>query len=389
MTPTLGTRKRVPLPIVRRLAARGARRRKTGSNVTSGDPREPARSAAGAAGTDASRAAHDDALALQERLLAGVSETFARTIPQLPPPLRAAMTNFYMLLKVADVVEDSPVLDPEQKRRLLGQYVEVVEGHARPEAFTHALLPAISEGATVAELDLVASTGTLLGITNSLGDTSRDAIKRCARVTSGAMAEFCDTGPNGLASMGELDRYCYLTSGVAGETITDLLCDYSIAIAARREPLYDLSRDFGRAVQLVNILRDRWEDRERGVCWLPRDVFGGPDPLSDVTAREFQRGIVGLTRLSRRYLAAALDFTLMIPRHETGVRRFLLWSLGWMLVVAKRIAANPGFRSVDEVQVRRDIRAVVAASSLAVRSDRALRWMFDVAARSLRSPHES
>ena len=299
------------------------------------------------------------------------------------------MTNFYMLLKVADVIEDSPVLDPERKRRLLGQYVEVVEGHARPEAFTHALLPAISEGATVAELDLVASTGTLLAITNSLGDPSRNAIKRCARVTSGAMAEFCDTGSNGLASMGELDRYCYLTSGVAGETITDLLCDYSIAIAARREPLYDLSRDFGRAVQLVNILRDRWEDRERGVCWLPRDVFGGPDPLSDVTAREFQRGIVGLTRLSRRYLAAALDFTLMIPRHETGVRRFLLWSLGWMLVVAKRIAANPGFRSVDEVQVRRDVRAVVAASSLAVRSDRALRWMFDVAARSLRSPHES
>ncbi|MDE0350470.1 MAG: squalene/phytoene synthase family protein [Gammaproteobacteria bacterium] len=321
---------------------------------------------------------------MQERLLAGVSETFARTIPELPQPLRAAMTNFYMLLKVADVVEDSPVLEPERKRRLLGQYVEVVDGHARPEAFTHALLPAISEGATVAELDLVANTGTLLAITNGLGDTSRDAIKRCARVTSGAMAEFCDTGPSGLASMGELDRYCYLTSGVAGETITDLLCDYSIAIARRREPMYDLSRDFGRAVQLVNILRDRWEDRERGVCWLPRDVFGGgPDPLSDVSAREFQEAVLGLTRLARRYLAAALDFTLMIPRHETGVRRFLLWSLGAMLVVARRIAANPGFRSVDEVSVHRDIRAVVAASSLAVRSDRALRWMFDVAVRSL------
>ena len=352
--------------------------------------REPAANAAGTAGADESRAAHHDALVLQERLLAGVSETFARTIPQLPQPLRAAMTNFYMLLKVADVIEDSPVLTPERKRQLLGQYLEVVDGHARPEAFTHALLPSISEGATAGERDLVASTGALLAITNGLGDTSRNAIKRCARITSGAMAEFCDTGPSGLASMRELDRYCYLTSGVAGETITDLLCDYSTAIASRREHLYDLSQDFGRAVQLVNILRDRWEDRERGVCWLPRDVFGnGPDLVSDVSAREFQEGVVRLTGLARGYLAAALDFTLTIPPHEPGIRRFLLWSLGAMLVFARRIAANPGFRCVDEVKVRRDLRAVVAATSLATRSDRALRWMFEVTARSLPSPPAS
>lgn len=141
-------------------------------------------------------------------------------------------------------------------------------------------------------------------------------------------------------------------------------------------------------MQLVNILRDRWEDRERGVCWLPRDVFGG-DPLSDVSTREFHKGVVGLTRLARRYLAAALDFTLMIPPHETGVRRFLLWSLGAMLVFARRIAENPGFTSVGEVKVRRDVLVVIAASSLAVRSDRALRWMFDVAARPLRPPQGS
>ena len=42
----------------------------------------------------------------------------------------------------------------------------------------------------------------------------------------------------------------------------------------------------------------------------------------------------------------------------------------------------PGLRSVDEVHVRRDVRAVVAASRPAVRSDRALPWMFNVAARS-------
>ena len=127
------------------------------------------------------------------------------------------------------------------------------------------------------------------------GTSPQAPIKRCARVTSGGMAGLCDTGLSGLASMGELDRHCDLMSGVAGETITDLLCDQSMLIATRREPLYVLSRDFGRGVQLVNILRDRREDRERGV-WAPHGHgrWRARPALGRVGAR-LQKGVVGLT----------------------------------------------------------------------------------------------
>ena len=58
--------------------------------------------------------------------------------------------------------------------------------------------------------------------------------------------------------------------------LTDLFCAYSPEIDARRSRLAPLSTSFGQGLQMTNILKDTWEDRRRGVCWLPRDVFAAP-----------------------------------------------------------------------------------------------------------------
>jgi len=42
----------------------------------------------------------------QDRILPHVSRTFALTIPQLPPRLRIAVTNAYLLCRIADTIED-------------------------------------------------------------------------------------------------------------------------------------------------------------------------------------------------------------------------------------------------------------------------------------------
>ena len=340
--------------------------------------------AAGTPGVGTRGNSRDGALGWQDQMLSGVAETFARTIPQFPKALRGVMTNAFLLLRIADIIEDSPALSVEQKRRFLGQYADVVDGRSPVAALVDPLLPALSGGATDAEMDLVRNTATTLRITNGYRDEQREALQRCVRRTTAGMAEFCDTGLGGLRSLRELDRYCYLMSGVAGETITALLCQYSPEIASRRELLHSLASDFGRGVQLVNILRDRWEDRERGVCWLPRDLFPRvPDLVSSVGEPEFSEGIAVLAGIARRHLEGALRFTLLIPRRETGIRRFLLWSLGLMLVVLRRIASNPEFRDIRQVKLRRDIWTTVGATTLAVRSNGILRWMFEKAARGI------
>ena len=77
----------------------------------------------------------------------------------------------------------------------------------------------------------------------------------------------------GLEDMAEVDRYCYHVAGVVGEMLTELFCDYSAEMNDRRDELLPLAVSFGQGLQRTNILKDIWEDRRRGACWLPRDIF--------------------------------------------------------------------------------------------------------------------
>ena len=77
----------------------------------------------------------------------------------------------------------------------------------------------------------------------------------------------------GLASSTDLDDYCYYVAGVVGDMLTDLFCEYADRIARRRAELQRLAVSFAQGLQMTNILKDVWEDRSRGACWLPQEVF--------------------------------------------------------------------------------------------------------------------
>ena len=64
----------------------------------------------------------------QERILPHVSRTFALTIPQLPPRLRIAVTNAYLLCRIADTIEDEPALSPVETLAFLDRFKAVVAG---------------------------------------------------------------------------------------------------------------------------------------------------------------------------------------------------------------------------------------------------------------------
>ncbi len=64
--------------------------------------------------------------------------------------------------------------------------------------------------------------------------------------------------------------------------LTELFCEYSPALARNRAALQGIAVSFAQGLQMTNILKDVWEDRSRGACWLPQEVFtrspGGPGP---------------------------------------------------------------------------------------------------------------
>jgi len=327
---------------------------------------------------------------LQARLLAGVSRTFALTIPELPPALHHAVGNAYLLCRIVDTIEDEPTLHPVRKRSFCRQFVSVVQGHEPAEAFARALAPLLSQHTLAAERELIREVPAVIAITHALRPAQQAAIARCVQVMARGMAEFqTRASRSGLADMTSMDRYCYFVAGVVGEMLTELFCDYSPAIEAQRATLMSCAVAFGQGLQMTNILKDLWEDRARGVCWLPRDVFARAgfelealDPHRFDPA--FGAGLGELVGVARGHLRSALTYSLAIPPEETGIRNFCLWALGMALLTLRNINRRRDFRSGAEVKItRRTVKLTVAALRLSARHDRLLRGLLHLAGRSL------
>jgi farnesyl-diphosphate farnesyltransferase len=194
--------------------------------------------------------------------------------------------------------------------------------------------------------------------------------------------------PSGLPRLQDLDSYCYHVAGVVGEMLTDLFCAYSPEIDARAAALKRLAPSFGQGLQMTNILKDLWDDRRRGACWLPQEVFArrGFDltRLRSEGEQSFCESLWELIGIAHGHLRHALAFTLLIPSSETGIRRFCGWAIGLALLTLRSIKDNPLFTAGSQVKIsRRQVKLVTLCTNLAVRSDRMLERLFEYAARDL------
>jgi len=328
--------------------------------------------------------------AYQEYILQGVSRTFALTIPQLPQGLRQPVSNAYLLCRIADTIEDEPALSGEQKRYFSEQFIKVVAGEVPAETFAEKFYPSLSGHTPDAEKDLIRNTPQVIRVTHSFSANQRAAMLRCVRIMANGMAMFqLNPSPNGLKDLPQLDSYCYHVAGVVGEMLTELFCDYSEEIRKNRETMLKLATSFGQGLQMTNILKDIWEDRSRGACWLPQDIFrkcgfelknlskDGHDPA-------FAAGLEKLIAIAHAHLRNALAYTLLIPRHETGIRKFCFWALGMAVLTLRKISANRTFTSGNEVKIsRRAVKATILATQLTMGSDAMPRWLFNVTALGL------
>ena len=331
-----------------------------------------------------------DDLSFQRQSLQDVSRTFALTIPELPQALRDVVGNAYLLCRLADTIEDDADLSPELKRRFSESFIAVVEGTFAAKDWSEEVLPQLAQQTPQAELELVAHCDTVLRITRTFAPAQQAALARCVGIMARGMADYQDgPGESGLDTLRSMDRYCYFVAGVVGEMLTELFCDYSPSIARQRAKMMELAVSFGQGLQMTNILKDVWDDHERGACWLPQDVFAfvgappGQGP-AEVAPTFFEAGIRHLVGVAHAHLRNALDYTLMIPKQEAGIRRFCLWALGMAVLTLRKIHDRPPQGNDEVVKIsRRTVKATVLATSATATNDWMLRRLFAWASHGL------
>ena len=328
----------------------------------------------------------------QDRLLPHVSRSFALTIPQLPAPLRTTVTNAYLLCRIADTVEDDGEMDHDTKSKLHSILVDVIAGLSKPDEFIAPCLEHLSSGTPIAERELVKHTAQIVSLTHSFRQRQRTAIQECLEIMCAGMSAFSrHRNLHGLPTMTDFNRYCYVVAGCVGEMLTELFCDYSPEIGAQRARMMPLAVSFGQGLQMTNILKDVWDDREHNACWLPRSVFAGhginltnlPAERENPALRECLDLMISI---AHNHLRCALQYTQLLPTSESGIRNFCLWAIGLAILTLRNIHNSPKYSSGHEVKVsRRALRGVIATSSVLGRSNGALSLAFSLFARGL--PH--
>ncbi|MBA3581751.1 MAG: squalene/phytoene synthase family protein [Gammaproteobacteria bacterium] len=334
-------------------------------------------------------------LALQNRLLAGVSRTFALTIPQLPAALRDVVGNAYLLCRIADTIEDDPQLSASAKEQYAYQFVQVLAGTQDAQTFANAVAPQISADMLPLERELILHTPVIVGITQTFSSVQQASLQRCIRIMVDGMVRFqLQPRQHGLRDEAEMAEYCYHVAGVVGEMLTELYCDYSPEMNEQRAALMRLAVGFGQGLQMTNIMKDIHTDHARGACWLPQALFtkhgfsledlqpGCQDP-------GFLKGMHELLGISYGQLCKAMAYTLLIPAHERGLRRFCFWALAMAVSTLRKIQAKPNYRDGREVKITRlQVKFIIASTELAVGGERRLKWLFRTLARGLPAPND-
>jgi len=202
-------------------------------------------------------AAEADVLAALET----TSRTFYLPIVRLPARLREAVSSAYLCMRAIDEIEDHPTLDHEVKADLLAGVSRTLQGQTRIAAFSHEAMQSVFAG----------QRGLLPEVTLRLADWACHAPQTIApRIwdATSAMADrmaFWARRRWSIESRADLDGYTFGVAGAVGILLCDLWAWFDGGEMDRVHAI-----EFGRGLQLVNILRNRAEDLARGADFYPR-----------------------------------------------------------------------------------------------------------------------
>jgi len=197
----------------------------------------------------------------------------------LPKPMREPVSLGYLLARASDTLADTESLPAELRLELLDGMAEVMRGGDRSVWIGQLKGEVIPRQSHLGERVLMAEIEGVLDWLNALrSDEQRQSIFTVmAHIIRGQRLDierfelrddFC------FSQDAELDEYCYLVAGCVGEFWTEIgamtLKNFSTTDHAQ---LMSWGADYGKGLQLINILRDLPNDLKAGRCYLP-----GVDP---------------------------------------------------------------------------------------------------------------
>lgn len=213
---------------------------------------------------------------LRGSILRGVSRSFYLSIRLLPVPGRDPISLAYLLARATDTIADTAEIDASLRSERLRDLAALIQRDLDPAAAA-SLRSFAALQKNDAERILIEKLPRCLEWLQSLPVDDRDDIREVlARINEGQRLDVARfRNPSQLAALetaADLKRYTYLVAGCVGEFWTNVcfrhLPDFT---SESRETMLQRGVAYGKALQLVNILRDAGTDLRVGRCYLPAE----------------------------------------------------------------------------------------------------------------------
>lgn len=373
-------------------------------------------------------------------LLKRVSRSFYLSVRVLPAPVQPQVALGYLLARAADTIADTRLIAPAARIELLeGLRAATTTGSTLRDGFLERLA---SESALVggrteprpageqAERALLAEVGECLVLLDELPLVDRQLIARVLDQLGHGMVQDLKRFPSSagegavpptevvaLRTAHELDEYTYYAAGCVGEFWTDLMAAHLPSMRPLAAPgMRDRGVDLGKALQLVNVIRDVVADLQNGRCYWPAELLSAhglsPIRLAELAQPQGARATASLASLSEARAVRAVTeelhqqalvrcesawpYVQAIPPRELRLRLACVWPLFLALdtLALLRRVGSPLFCPGTPVKVRRGevygmtLRSTLAAlrdgSTPAIRSAQRAQQMPRPASRSAR-----
>ena len=316
-------------------------------------------------------------------ILPEVSRTFALSIRVLPGDLGRAVLAAYLLCRIADTVEDEPRLDAEAKAQLLD---ELLEGFASPEAAARFARRAATLDGEPAHVRLARNADLVFAVHGAVPAPSRAHVERWVREMVLGMRKFVLLYPRGIRiqTVEEYREYCYYVAGTVAYMLTDLWREHVPSIGASRyEVLRQRAREFGEALQTVNILKDVARDAEHeNSIYIPEHSLRahGRSHATILTPELQQANHAGLRQMidtAWGNLGLALEYLLLIPRRALAIRLSCVLPLLFACATLRELTRSTAMLTPGgTVKItRREVKALLFAGRALIWSNSATRWL--------------
>ena len=263
-------------------------------------------------------------------LLKGTSRSFYLTLKALPSKVRSQIGLGYLLARISDTIADSIKGSTSQRLEALEQYNDRIQKRSKT-------LPKLTNLAQLqhnpAEAELLEKASIPVSYLEEFSNTDQQYIRRVLdTIISGQtldLQRFAYANANAIISLNtedELDDYTYRVAGCVGEFWTHISLNHLFEVdAAKEAQFFENAVLFGKALQLINILRDLPEDLRAGRCYIPATVLSEhnlkpTDLLEQETMDRFQPIYTSYLKKTVDYFEAAASYIDMLPFRQFRMR---------------------------------------------------------------------